>query len=101
VDKYFLEEQGYSAKNTILFQDNKSTMLLLNNGKASSSKRTRHLNIRYFFLSDRIANGELRVEFCPTDDMVADYFTKPLQGEKFRKFRKTIMNLEDWATTEH
>ena len=93
--KYFLEEQGYGAKNTILFQDNKSTMLLLNNGKASSSKRTRHLNIRYFFLSDRIANGELRIEFCPTDDMIADYFTKPLQGEKFRKFRKTIMNLEN------
>ena len=95
MDKVFLEEQGYGAKNTILFQDNKSTMLLLNNGKASSSKRTHHLNICYFFLLDRIANGKLRIEFCPTDNMVADYFTKPLQGEKFRKFRKTIMNLEN------
>ena len=92
---YFLEAQGYATKGTILYQDNKSCMLLHNNGKASSSKRTRHLNIRYYFLSDRIANGELRVEFCPTDNMVADYFTKPLQGEKFRKFRKIIMNLEN------
>ena len=91
----FLEAQGYASKDTVLFQDNKSCMLLHNNGKASSSKRTRHLNIRYYFLSDRIANGELRVEFCPTDDMVADYFTKPLQGEKFRKFRKLVMNLQD------
>ena len=93
--KYFLEEQWYSVKNTILFQDNKSTMLLLNNGKASSSKRTHHLNIRYFFLLDWIANGKLRVKFCPTNDMVADYFTKPLQGENFCKFWKIIMNLED------
>ena len=92
---YFLEAQGYDTNGTILYQDNKSCMLLHNNGKASSSKRTRHLNIRYYFLSDRIANGELRVEFCPTDEMVADYFTKPLQGEKFRKFRKIIMNLKD------
>ena len=92
---YFLEAQGYDTNGTILYQDNKSCMLLHNNSKASSSKRTRHLNIRYYFLSDRIANGELRVEFCPTDEMVADYFTKPLQGEKFRKFRKIIMNLKD------
>ena len=92
---YFLEAQGYASTDTAMFQDNKSCMLLHNNGKASSSKRTRHLNIRYYFLSDRIVNGELRVEFCPTDDMVADYFTKPLQGEKFRKFRKLVMNLQD------
>ena len=92
---FFLAEQGYKSNDTVLFQDNKSCMLLHNNGKSSSSKRTRHLNIRYYFLSDRIANGELRVEYCPTDDMVADYFTKPLQGDKFRKFRKIIMNLQD------
>ena len=92
---YFLEAQGYKNDGTKLLQDNKSCMLLHKNGKASSSKRTRHLNIRYYFLADRIANGELAVEFCPTDDMIADYLTKPLQGEKFRRFRKSIMNLRD------
>ena len=90
---YFLEAQGYNVKETVLYQDNKSTMLLLNNGKGSSTKHTRHLNIRYFFLADRIANKELRIEYCPTDDMLADYFSKPLQGMKFKKFRKEIMNL--------
>ena len=35
---YFLEAQGYDTKGTILYQDNKSCMLLHNNGKASSSK---------------------------------------------------------------
>lgn len=90
---YFLDAQEYDVKETVLYQDNKSTMLLLNNGKSSSTKHTRHLNIRYFFLCDRIANKELKVEYCPTDDMLADYFSKPLQGIKFKKFRKAIMNL--------
>jgi len=92
---YFLEAQGYKTKETVLFQDNKSCILLHSNGKASSSKRSRHLNIHYYFLSDRIANGELRVEFCLKDNMIADYFTKPLQGAKFREFRRIIMNLKD------
>ena len=77
-----------------MFQDNQSAILLENNGKKSSSKRTRHINIRYYFITDRIKNGELEIEYYPTDDMVADYFTKPLQGKKFLQFRKTIMNLK-------
>ena len=68
-------------------------MLLEKNGRGSSSKRTRHINIRYFFVVDRIKQGELRVEYCPTGDMVADYFTKPLQGSLFRRMHDTIMNV--------
>ncbi len=81
---YFLEAQGYERKDTVLYQDNKSTMLLLKNGKQSSSKRTKHINIRYFFLKDRIENNELKVKYCPTEDMMADFFTKPLQATKFK-----------------
>jgi len=66
-------------------------MLLERNGKASSSKRTKHINVRYFFITDRISKGEVRVEWCPTNDMVADFMTKPLQGSLFRKFRDLIM----------
>ena len=61
------------------------------NGKASSSKRTKHINIRYFFITDRILKGEVKVEWCPTADMVADFMTKPLQGSTFKKFRDLIM----------
>ena len=92
--RYFLEAQGYAVTDNILLQDNKSTILLENNGKASSSKRTRHVNIRYFFVTDRIKKGEVRVEYCPTESMVADYFSKPLQGRLFRKLRNKIMNCE-------
>ena len=43
--RHFLEHQGYASKETILYQDNTSAMLLENNGMESSSKRTRHVNI--------------------------------------------------------
>jgi hypothetical protein len=95
----FLEEQGYGIKNSIVHQDNKSTILLAENGRASCSKRTRHINIRYFFITDRIKAGDLAVEYCPTGDMVADYFTKPLQGSLFKKMRNLIMNIDPSEAT--
>jgi hypothetical protein len=83
----FMEGQGYTVNDNIVYQDNKSAMLLEKNGRASSSHRTRHINIRYFFVSDRVKNGELSIEYCPTDEMrIGDFFTKPLQGAKFQKF---------------
>ena len=92
--KLFMEAQGYEINNNILYQDNKSTMLLLNNGKRSSSKRTRAFNIRYFFLTDQIEKKNLSVEFCSTTKMIADYMSKPLQGKMFQEFKKLIMGQE-------
>ena len=72
-----------------------SAILLEENGKGSSSKRTRHINIRYFFITDRIASGDISVKYCGTKDMVADMFTKPLQGAQFIKFRNTVLNIPE------
>ena len=88
----FLEEQGFQRTGTCLFQDNKSAILLEENGRKSSSKRTRHLNIRFFYIADCIKRGELYVKYEPTQEMIADYFTKPLQGQLFYKLRKMVMN---------
>jgi hypothetical protein len=60
----------------------------------SSSKRTRHINIRYFFVQDRVASEEVKIEYCPTGEMLADFFTQPLQGAAFKKFRDMIMNVD-------
>jgi hypothetical protein len=59
--KYFMEAQGYGVT-TILNQDNQSTIKLSDNGKASSGKGTRHINIRYFFITDRIARKEVAIQ---------------------------------------
>jgi hypothetical protein len=91
--KNFLEAQGYPLKENILFQDNKSTMLLEANGHASIGKQSRHLNIPLFFVTDQKAKGYIDIQYCPTDLMKGDYMTKPLQGKKFVRFRSQIMNL--------
>ncbi len=90
---YFLKEQGYGVGKSTIYQDNKSAILLEENGRSSSGKRTRHLNIRYFFVTDRISSNEIQVEYCPTGEMRGDFFTKPLQGSLFQKFCKEILNL--------
>ena len=90
--KYFLEAQGYPAKETMIHQENLSSITLEKNGKTSSSKRTKHIQIRYFFIKDKIDNKEVSVKYCPTEDMWADVLTKPLQGKKFRTMRATLMN---------
>ncbi len=92
--RYFLEAQGQKVNKNILYQDNKSAILLENNGKASSIKRTKHINIRYFFVTDRINNKELEVEWCPTAEMTGDFMTKPTQGKLFKKFRDQIMGVD-------
>ena len=89
--RYFLEDQGVDVRESVLYQDNTSVIQLENNGKTSSGQRTRHINIRYFFIKDRVGSGEVTIIYCPTEDMIADFFTKPLQGIKFIRVRKSIM----------
>jgi hypothetical protein len=91
--RYFLEAQGYGVNENIVYQDNKSAILLEKNGKASSSKRTKHINIRFYFITDRVKQGEISVAWCPTGDMIADFFTKPTQGALFKRFRDQIMGV--------
>ena len=90
--RYFLLAQGFDLTGNIVYQDNQSAILLETNGTTSSSKRTRHIDIRFYFVKDRVESGEVKIEFLPTEEMVGDYFTKPLQGDKFLRFRKIIMN---------
>ena len=92
--RMFLESQGVPIKDNVVFQDNQSTMKLQNNGKRSSGKKTRHIDIRYYFITDNIRRKQVRVEYCPTELMHADFFTKPLQGALFRAHVTAIMNLD-------
>lgn len=86
----FLQGQGYDVGPVTLHQDNKSTIVLAEKGR-SNAGRTRHVNIRYFFIKDAIERKEVRVVYTPTEKMVADFFTKPLQGTLFQTMRARIM----------
>jgi histone deacetylase 1/2 len=87
----FLRAQGYEMEPTTVYQDNLSTIAMIQRGR-SNSERTKHVNIRYFWLKDREANGEIKIEYLPTNEMVADIFTKPLQGEKYVQMREMLLN---------
>ena len=88
--KCFLAEQLNVDVNLTLYQDNKSTIALIKNGRPLA-KTTRHINIRFFFVSDYENRGELKVEHLGTEEMVADFYTKPLQGKLFTRHRDFIM----------
>jgi len=60
--RYFLQEQGYDMEPSLLYQDNMSAILLETNGRASSSKRTKHIKVKYFYITDKIAQNEIVVE---------------------------------------
>ena len=90
--RYFLEAHGFSVSDLVVYQYNQSAILLEKNGRASSGKRTRHINIRYFFVTDRVATKEVSIEYCSTKQMLADFFTKPRYGSLFQTFRDLVMN---------
>ena len=77
---------------TVLYQDSMSAELLETNGRKSMGTRSKHMNIRYFFITDCVKAGLLSIEHCGTEDMNADFFMQPVQGAKFKKFRAAIMN---------
>jgi hypothetical protein len=87
----FLNDQGLNISSVVIKQDNQSTIALIEKGR-STSEKTRHVNIRYFWIKDRIDNGNLKVEYQATEDMVADVLTKPLQGDKFVILRNKLLN---------
>ena len=101
--RYYFEEQTKTLPDTlklkdlrnhnVVEQDNTSAIQLEQNGKGSSTKRTRHINIRYFYVTDKIKEGDVSVIYKPTHYMVSDYLTKPLQGWLFAKRRDTLLGL--------
>ena len=66
------------------YQDNKSTIALIKVGRATHEK-SRHINIRHFWIHGKVKDKSVVVEYMPTELMIANVLTKPLQGEQFRK----------------
>ena len=89
--KMFMEAQGYPISQCFFEQDNESAIKLEKNGRSSCGPKSRHINIRYFFIKDQTATEGITIRHCPTLEMLADFFTKPLQGALFRKFRDVIL----------
>ena len=73
--------------------NSKVTDGLSRNGRSCLGKRNRAIDVRYFAIKDLIDRGDVEIKHVGTNFMVADYFTKCLQGEKFQRFRKLIWGM--------
>ena len=89
--RHFMEAQGYPLTSNIFHQDNQSAMKMEKNGRNSCTGNSRHIHIRHFFIKDQVDGKHLDIVYCPTLEMLADYYTKALQGQLFHRFRDVLM----------
>ena len=80
----FMKDQEYPISRKLFYQDNMSCIQIEKNGSVTSSERSRHINIRFFFIKDILRREGIEVKKNPTERMIADFFTKPLQGKWLR-----------------
>jgi hypothetical protein len=73
-----------------IYEDNAGCIKLAKN--PVFHKRTKHINIRYHFVRDQVADGTVELVWLPTADMVADALTKPLSQFDFDRKRRRLMN---------
>jgi Reverse transcriptase (RNA-dependent DNA polymerase) len=89
--RHFLIAQGYVIGPVIIHQDNMSCMALIKKG-GPCSERSRHINIRYFWLCSKVESGEAIVVHLRTEMMFANVLTKPVQGSAFVNERGMLTN---------
>ena len=88
---FIIDEQGYKCGPVILHQDNMSTIKMISNGQ-STTQRTRHINVRYFFIKERVDEKEVDVIYTRSEDMIADILTKPIQRNQFSRLRSMLLS---------
>ncbi|KAJ0551653.1 putative RNA-directed DNA polymerase [Helianthus annuus] len=75
-------------KETILFCDSKSAINLSKNPVMNS--RSKHIELRYHFIRDMVNQGQVKLEFCGTNEQLADLMTKAVPREKLVHLRFKI-----------
>ena len=90
----FMQAQGMNLRKVVLMQDNTTTILLENNGCASSTKQTKHIDVQYFYVKEKVDSKDVVVEYCLTKHMRADFFTKPLHSNLFKQLWSQIMGFD-------
>jgi hypothetical protein len=73
-----------------LYQDNQGAIFIENNN--AISQRTKHIDIRYYYIREQILMNKIEIKYCPTEQMTADILTKPLALKMFASHRNQIMN---------
>lgn len=81
-----LDKQKYPQPK--VFEDNQGTIALAKD--PVSRQRCKHIDIKYHFIRSTVNDGHIVLEYCPTEEMVADVMTKPATKFKLNKFDEFI-----------
>jgi hypothetical protein len=84
----FLNELGLAQPAVTLLLDNQSAMHLARNPVHHS--RTKHIDIQHHFIREKLESGDIKLEYIPTADQIANIFIKPLPIVKFAKFQSDL-----------
>lgn len=87
----FLIEQGFTCPLPIKVLNDNSAANIMSKQDFSGAK-TRHIKLRFHYVRECVKDGLISVEYCPTDNMLADIMTKPLERIKFEHFRNMLLN---------
>ncbi|OWZ11962.1 Copia-type Reverse transcriptase [Phytophthora megakarya] len=83
-----LKDLGLEVKGILVMEDNQGAQHLAES--KAMTQCSRHINTKYHWLREKVALHEVRIQYCPTSEMVADLFTKPLGTVKFEQFRDDL-----------
>ena len=86
-----LSQLGFLDENlpTCIFEDNQAAISI--GEQEGLSQRTKHIDVRHHYIRDKIADGTVYLEYISTDHMLADFFTKSLDGTRFEYLRGQFM----------
>jgi hypothetical protein len=88
--RQLLTELGYPLTSpTIMYEDNKSAIQIVLNG--NDKGRTKHMDVRYHLIRELVQSGTINITYMPTESMIADILTKPLDAKLFNKFQKDLL----------
>ncbi len=88
--RQFLNELGFIQDTpSVIHEDNKSTIHMVYNG--NDKGRTKHIDIRFHYIREMIANQQVSVTYLNTEDMISDMLTKPLEPRSFLKHRDNLL----------
>ena len=86
----FLFELGFEQQHaTTLFEDNQSTIKLI--GKPGNGNKTKHIDLRFNFIREQVAQDVVTMEYLPTTEMISDILTKPLGISSFLYLRSLLL----------
>ena len=91
--RHILDElTGKKPPPSIIYTDSQSAMSLIKNGRPSGRSRARHIDLRQFKIREWIREGFIELLYVPSNENIADLFTKPLPAAQFQRLRDRLLS---------